>query len=407
MARARSGSRKLLRELNTKRILNVIRQSEPISQVDVFNRTALSAGTVAGILKDLRRDGRVEELGPVSARVGRPRTLLRLNPTWRYAVGVQLSAEETRLAVTDLGAHVVARADYPTCADAAPARAMQTLGRRIQSLLRQARVPTSKVLGVGLGVDGIVDVDRGVLRYSAHFPWRDAPLKRLLEKPTHLGCVLEGTGPAMAFGEFAYGAGQHADTILCMDIDAGIGAVAVAQGRIVRGANHMAGEIGHAPVVWDGPPCRCGRRGCLEAVASGTAIVAAMRRRLAEGARSTLSRSRLSGATREVVGAVFAAAEAGDRLARNVTDEAIRYLSMAVAQLVSFVDPQMVILMGLVTHASRGRLRDAIDAYVSDHVLNGASRSVPIREGALGEDAAVVGAAALVTESVYRAPIEG
>ena len=402
----RTGNRRLMRELNTNLVVQAIRRHQPISQVDIARCTRLSAGTVTNIVKTLRSSDLVSEAGPADSRVGRPRTLLRLNRTSRYAVGVQLSAEETRLALVDLEAHVRARSDHPTDGRDDPARAMQVLAGHIRALLASAGVPESRVLGVGLGVDGVVDVDRGVLRYSAHFAWRDAPLRRLLEDQTGLSVTVDGTGPCMAFGEYAYGAGRDADSLLCIDIDAGIGAVAIVRGRIVRGASHMAGEIGHSPAVPDGARCRCGRCGCLETVASGTAIVARVRRRLSAGQASTLSGHDLSGPTREVIGTVFEAAGQGDPLAREVVDEATRYLGMAVAQLVSFADPETVILTGFVTHESGGRLRDAIDAYVSEHVLSGRTRSVPIRDGSLGEDAAVIGAGAVVTENAYRLHIE-
>ena len=406
MPTVRTGSQQFLQELNTNLVLQVIRQSQPTSQVEIVRRTNLSAGTVANITRQLRDSQLVEEMGPSASSGGRPRMLLRFNPSARFVVGVEFWAEETTLAVLDLAARIRTIATHPTRRGLGPEEAFRHVGARVNRLLDAQGLDRRKVLGVGISVDGMVDADRGVLKQSAHFNWADVAVRNLVEEATGLPCLVEASARAMAFGEYCYGAARSADGVLCIDVDAGIGAVSIFKGRIACGCHQMGGEIGHWVVVPDGPLCRCGRRGCLEAVASGTALVQQMRRQLEKGEKSALSPRALAGATRKAVRKIFDAAGDGDAAASDVVDRAGRHLGTAVAGLINFVDPDMVLLTGFVTHESRGALRDMVERSVRAGVLYGEAREVRIAQGALKENAALIGACAQVYEHTYRVPLQ-
>jgi predicted NBD/HSP70 family sugar kinase len=209
----------------------------------------------------------------------------------------------------------------------------------------------------------------------------------------------------MALGEHWYGAGKGTGDMIIIDIDAGIGASAISDGRIVRGRHSMEGEMGHNLIIPDGPLCICGKRGCLEAVASGSAIISKIRHGLKEGIKSNISDLINSPSTRMAIRAVFQAAKEGDEFANQVINEAGYYLGLAIAVIINYTDPELVVLTGCVTSEGKGMLLKIIKDVVYERVVDSSSRTIRIEEGVLGDNATLIGAATLVYREAFRLPL--
>ena len=240
------------------------------------------------------------------------------------------------------------------------------------------RFGADAVAGIGLAVPGLVDEARGVALRAVNLPWRDLALADVAAERLGLPVVLSHDVRAAAAAEAALGAGRREADFLFVAIGTGIGAAIVSGGRPFRGAHGRAGELGHTVVERDGPPCGCGGRGCLEAIASAAAI----ERGYAEtGAGDGAS-------AREVA----ALARAGDPAARAIWDRAARALGIAFADAVALLDPGLIVVGGGLAEAGTDLL-DPIAADLATRVRLGPAPRVVAAE--LGADAGCRGAALL------------
>ncbi|MCX7522838.1 ROK family protein [Microbacterium sp. STN6] len=247
------------------------------------------------------------------------------------------------------------------------------------------------VSAVGISCGGPLDAANGVLTGPLHLPgWVDVPIVQLARDEFGVPAALENDATAGALGEFRYGAGRGAGTLVYLTISTGIGGGAVVDGRLHRGAAGNGGEFGHVMVRTGGRVCLCGRRGCLEGYASGSSIADRAREAVAErGAASALS------ALPEVRAEdVVAAALAGDALARELWDETVDVLAVAITDLVNVFEPNVVVLGGGVTR-SGAALIDPIRARVAADAMPPAAHAAHIELAALGDEVCVVGAGAV------------
>ncbi len=402
----RTGNRGLMRELNSKLVLGWIRRSECISQVELLKKTRLSAGTVANIVKDLKGRGFVAEVGLGRSVTGRRPVLLQFNPCARYVVGIEVTAAQTRVALVDLAGRIVPKTARTMATAPAAEAALRKACTEALGMLKAMGVSPRTLLGAGLAIEGVVDPGQERLVLQANLGWRNVPAKELLEKALGVPAVVNNAGMAMVLGEYLHGVGKGCSSAVCLDVDAGVGAVAILDGRVLRGAHGMAGEIGHNRAVVKGDLCSCGKRGCLETVASAKAIVAKVAAARADARGSSLPDAIRSLSTPAALRTIGKAARQGDPLARHVLQGAARYLGIAAAGCINLLDPELLILTGMVTYESGDLLLDFVRQAVGEHVLQDGGRAVRIERGTLGNNAAMIGAAAAVCERAFRVPVE-
>ena len=408
MAQVRTGNRRLMRDLNTSLVLNLVRSTDGVSQVDITQRTQLSSGTVTSIVRELKERNFVKEVGQASAAVGRKPTLLRFNPAAGHVIGASFLADETHVAVLDLAGGIEGQVTFPTRPGRGHGEVFSVFATCATDLLKDTGIHRNKVMGVGVSFEGMVDPVKGTLVLCSRFGWRNVPVKDCVEQQLGLPAFVDSDGCTMAMGEHRYGAGRGAKDIVCLDIDAGIGVAAIVDGRVRRGAHSMFGEIGHTLMVPEGPTCVCGKRGCLETVGSGAAIVAGAREAMAQGRSSTISRQVNSDSMRQAVAAVFDAARAGDELALEVVTRAGNYLALATAGVINYADPELVVLTGCVVEESGGMILDIIRRQTPEQVLDSEYRTIRIEQGTLGKAAPLLGAAAMVYEDAFEfGPLQG
>ncbi len=321
-------------------------------------------------------------------------------------VGLEVTAAQTRVALLDLAGRIVSKTARTMATAPKPEAALRRACREAIAVVEALGVPPEKFLGVGLAIEGVVDPRQERLVLQANLGWRNVPVKDLLESAMRVPAVVNNAGMAMVLGEYLQGAGKGCSSAVCLDVDAGVGAVAILNGRVLRGAHGMAGEIGHNLAVADGDLCSCGKRGCLETVASAKAIVArvAAARRNAGG--SSLPGAIPSCTMPAAIRTICKAARKGDPLGRQVIQDAGRYLGIAAAGLINLLDPELLILTGMVTYKSGDMLLDFVRQTVGEQVLQDGGRSVRIERGTLGNNAAIIGAAASVCERAFRVPVE-
>jgi glucokinase len=258
------------------------------------------------------------------------------------------------------------------------------------------RDPRSELIRIGIGFGGPVDQKRGTVVDSHHVPgWTDFPLRDTVALELGAPVVLENDANAAALGEARFGAGRGHHSVLYVNVGTGIGAGIVLDGRIYGGTHGMAGEIGHVTVAPDGPQCDCGKRGCLEALASGRSIGRRARERAAEYPVAAAALVARAGGQIDAVGSthVFAAAAAGDSFAGEVVADTARHLGLALGNASNLLDPDVIVIGGGVA-AAGPLLFDPLRRALASHCMPGLP--VPaVVPAALGYDAGVLGALAL------------
>ena len=255
------------------------------------------------------------------------------------------------------------------------------LGRRA---VAEAGVAWDDVAAVGIGCGGPLDSARGILIAPLHLAgWEDVRIVEAAERELGRPAVLDNDGVAAAAGEHRYGAGRGASDLVYLTVSTGVGGGVVLHNELQRGASGNGGELGHVTVDWRGRECRgCGRRGCLEAYASGTSIVERAREAGVQAAKAT---------------DVAAAARAGDPAAVVVWDETCEALACGITSIVNLFEPELVVLGGGVSRAGE-QLLAPVRARVQSDAIGHHGRTVELVQTALGDAVGVVGAAAVAYE---------
>jgi len=293
----------------------------------------------------------------------------------------------------DLGGTLLRTAAVTPAREMIHRTALQVGTRRgnaeIEVLLRKAlaeacewvRAEAMEPIGVGLAVPGLVDPQRGVIRYSANLDLHDLSVRPIVQEVVPRPVVVENDVRAAAWGEFRWGAGRGTRHMVYLSAGTGIAAAVICEGQLYRGAGAAAGELGHVSVVPDGEPCRCGGRGCLETVAGGWGIAQRAARRMRSQDAPTAE-------------AVFEAATAGDPEAGAVIREAGEFLGRAAVLLMRLWDPERLVLGGGLFF-SGSPLLEAVQQAV--HTGGLASQILPaVHRGAFERNAGLIGAACLV-----------
>ena len=221
------------------------------------------------------------------------------------------------------------------------------VGNIVDAVRQVAGAELERVAAVGLGAPGPLNCKAGLIFKAPNLPgWDNVPIVRLIEERLHIPTVLENDANAAGYGEWAAGAGKGTRDMIYLTISTGIGGGLIVGGQVYRGRDDGAGEVGHMTVEPDGPFCGCGRRGCWEALCSGTGIAGAMARRLAEGAKSSVLY--LAGGDPGAVTSahVAQAAREGDPEAQGVFDKALFYMALGVTNLIHLLNPEMVVIGG-------------------------------------------------------------
>lgn len=394
----------LIRAINKQRVLRLIRMDGPLSRADAAERTGLTRPTISAVVAELLEEGWVQEIGMGESSGGRPPILLRFNPMARWVVGAELSAGHVRAVLSDLNGAVSRRVKYRVTSSDPHAELLQ-VERAVRELLdAMPRTPRPiPVAGIGLGITGVVDRNVGIWRYSPHYDVQNLPVVELLQSRLVLPVWIANDARAMAWGERSFGAARGVENMAYIRVGVGIGAGLIIGGELYSGAQEGAGEIGHMVVEHDGPRCRCGGYGCLEAVASATAIARRAVRQIQQGRASRIAELVGGDLSKVLATSVIEAAGEGDSLARETLAEAGRNLGLAVANLVNLLNPSMVVIGGGTSRAGDFLIEPLREVAIA-RTLPALRERLVVRQTALGEDSCPLGGAALVIEELFAAP---
>lgn len=407
MARLKKSNNIILERSHKKNaLLELIRRHQTISRYDLANITRLSVSTVWSLVGELLSEGLVREIGMGESKGGRPPLLLEINPEAGFIIGIDFDGIRLRTVVVNFKMEII----YSSRHSLKEVRERNEVIKKLLSSIREALDRTSlskeKIIGIGIAAPGLINVENGICRYYPNLPdWRNVPLKDLLEYELDIPVIVENNCRATALGEHIFGAGQKNYNLVCIMGRAGIGAGIILNGQLYHGMNFSAGELGHITIERNGPRCRCGKKGCLEAFVSTPAILQRTKDMMKQDPTSLLwikCQQKEEFLTLEII---WEAAAKGDLLAREIVRETGEYLGEAVVNVVNLLNPEMIILAGDLLGGG-SLLLETVKKTIKVLALDTSLEKIRIVYSQLTEDAGAMGAATVVLQKKFNSFLE-
>lgn len=375
-----------LRGRNRERVLGALRERGRISQADIARMTGLSRTTVHTLVSELKDAGvlREVEAGVPDFRGGRPSVLLMLRESSLAVVGIDFGHSHVGVAVADIGHNVLAerRCDLDVSHDARAA--LDAAARMVDEVLTEARVDRKSVIGAGIGIPGPIDRARGTAGSATILPgWIGVRIGEEMHDRLGMPVEIENDANLGALAELTWGAGRECSNFVYVKVSTGIGAGLVIDGRVLRGATGTAGEIGHTTLDESGALCYCGNRGCLETVASGPAIIQLVGP--LNGEVPTLAR-------------IVELAIAGELRCHRAISDAGHEIGVAIAGLCNLINPERVIVGGLVSRTGEVLLQPMRES-IRRHALLAVAETLDVRLAVFVERAELLGSLALALQA--------
>ena len=319
--------------------------------------------------------------------------------TQSLLLGVDIGGTKCAVVVATPDGTILHRASEPTLSgQRSPREVLEQLSAMARTLVAQANATLADVKGVGVSCGGPLDTKTGVIHAPPNLPdWQNVPVKAFFENALGLPTVVDNDANATALAEWRFGAGQGAKNLVFLTMGTGIGGGIIADGRLYRGTNDLAGEIGHQTILLNGPKCGCGKRGCLEALASGPAIARLARESMRYGRQKRVL-ALAEGKPADITAAhVVEAAREGDPFAREVLAEAGTYMGIGIANVIQILNPERIILGTIAVHAG-DLIMEPIRAAVQEYAWPRSAAVCAIVPAALGDRAQDLAAIALLLQ---------
>ncbi|MDR1580887.1 MAG: ROK family transcriptional regulator [Synergistaceae bacterium] len=380
--------------LNKRNVLNYIRRNGASGRAEIARNLGLSVPTVMNISQAFIDLGTIREVGLGESSGGKPPMLFDMIPDAYCSVGVDIGATKITAIVADCNATVIYKKIYASKRGLSKSVILEYVTDIINETINNSPADEKKIMGIGIGMPGLIDARSGEVLFSPDFGLENMHIIAAIERRFGKKTMIENVTQAIAVGEKYYGICKDTENFLCVGLGYGIGSAIVTNGRLYKGHRGFAGELGHIVMDRNGPRCDCGGYGCLEAISSGNAIAKCAKERAGRGERTSILE--LAGNVDDIEAkTVFDAAKAGDAVAVSIVENAIEYLGIAIAGMITMLDLEFIVMSGGITHAGKF-LTDRLENYVERHKMRYSGQDAKIVISKFGSDAAAIGAASLI-----------
>lgn len=331
------------KEYNSYLLLNLINKYGAISRTHLFELTGLRAATITDIIKELLDKEIIKEEGVANCGRGRNQKLLKIYDDYLCALGISIEVDEITFLVSTFNGKILKKVIKSITSCIQVDQIISLILEVSESLIKE--YSHKRILGVGLGDPGVLDVKRELSLFSSQFKgWGNIPFKSLLETSLKLPVLLENNDRLKALGEMKYGLAKNVDNFICLQLGggSGIGLSIVADGNLLRGFNAVSGEIGHIHVNDNNNVCVCGNFGCLETIASLAAIKSQIKSALNQGV-SSIIRDFIDDIDNISFESIKKAVSLNDKLCINIIENAGNHIGMALSYAINILNPEMVI----------------------------------------------------------------
>ncbi|NKX56704.1 ROK family transcriptional regulator [Arthrobacter mobilis] len=387
-------------------ILDAIRRAhEGVARVELVELTGLSPQTISNVVRRLVDEGLVREDRKTVSGPGKPRTLLALEVSSRFAIGIHLDPALVTLVLLNLDGEVVASARYEMPAVGEPDQTVRAMAGHVRELIRSADVAREKILGIGVAAPGPIDVPRGIVVGPPMLHgWESVSLREPLRELTGLPVLLDKDVTAAAVAELWASERAEPENFAFIYLGTGLGAGVVLQGEVLRGATGNIGEIGHFPAQVDVPECFCGRRNCVGmALAFRTLIQQGMDAGLLPPGQDL---DKLS-LTNEAAYQLCRMARQGQPEALAIFRNAARHLGTAVAHVANLLDVDRIVFGGPWWEGLADFALPMLRQEVQEQFVARAIHEVEVTGSGLGTEVGAIGGACLVLDQTFSPKASG
>jgi N-acetylglucosamine repressor len=379
----KKATQQLTKQHNRDLVLKTIFDHETISRAEIARGTKLTRTTVSDVVAGLLTEGLVREVGPGSSSGGKPSILLSLVADSRYLIGVNLAQDKFIGAVVNLRGEIKETVELPVHGGDRE-KALQLVYQIIDQLVKNVWEP---VVGIGVGAPGLINTREGIVINAVNLEWRDLPLAKMLQERYKLPVSVLNDSQATAIGEFVYENPTSDGNLIVVNVKHGIGAGILINGSLYQGDGGGAGEIGHVMIQENGALCRCGRRGCLETVASAQAVVERIHSR--SNSDKVLDLDEIETKFKQ-----------GDPLVKEVVLDAGHFLGISIGSLVGALNITKIVLTGNMTRFGDSWL-DAVKQSMSQSALSLMTEQTQLVIGKLDYRACILGSSAYLLLDGY------
>jgi glucokinase len=313
----------------------------------------------------------------------------------KYRIGIDLGGTNIKIGIVDENNKLITRRSTPTLVNRNYHEIIKSMAEAVFTLLEFADISVRKCISLGIGSPGVIDSKTGTVIYSNNFGWEKIPIIEELKKFIDLPMLISNDANCAALGEVAAGAAMGCNNVILLTLGTGIGSGIILNGKLFEGSNVGGSEFGHSVLVVDGEKCTCGRNGCFEAYASATALIRETKKAAQENKTSLINLfsendlSKICGVT------PFKAMEYGDRVAKEVIVNYVKYLSDGIINLINLFRPDKVLISGGICNQGDNLLKP-VNEYVSRYCFGGNYTFIPtVMKASLGNMAGIIGAASL------------
>ena len=312
------------------------------------------------------------------------------------AIGIDIGGTSIKGAAVDSNGRVYEKFSLPVIKGEPGETTVRKLAEIVKEYIASQKLE-NKIVGIGIGCPGTLDVEKGIVNYSNNLGWDNLPIAKIINETLPYPVRLTNDANAAALGEAKFGAGKTYETIILLTLGTGVGGGIIINGKLFEGNQGKGGELGHTVLVVDGEPCTCGRKGCFESYASATALIRETKKAMLSNKDSLLWKvapdiEKVGGHT------PFEAAAQGDECAKSVLANYVKYLGEGILNYCNIFRPNVIVLSGGIANAGEA-LFDPLNDYIKErHYGYKATPEVKVVPAELGYDSGKIGAAALFFE---------
>src|SRR6056297_1305099 len=375
------GSFKNMKKQNQKNILSLIKNEDGISRSQIADKLKISRATVTNIVRELISYELVQEAAVGKSRGGRRPMLLNLKSKGAFVIGIEWGIDSVKAVLLNLKAKIIA--DDQIEVQSHDFEEYKKISfNLIEKYQNQLEDPT-KIIGIGLGIHGLVDPEKGLSIFTPHFNWDKINIKKVIAKKFNYQIFIDNDVRMMAAGEIW----QGRDDFIFINTGSGIGSALVFKSKLHYGNNYAAGELGHMKVKDGGPKCHCGKNGCLESLASKESII--------------LRYKKLNNIKDITFKEIINRYQAGEKEALLVVNDALKYFSRAISNILNILNPEAVIIGGLFAEYDQLLLKK-LHKIITEDTLNQIADDLKITTAFYKDFAGAVGAAEKVLNNFFE-----
>jgi len=377
----KKGSFENMKKQNQKNILSLIKDEDGISRAQIADKLKISRATVTNIVRELISYELVQESAVGKSRGGRRPMLLNLNSKGAFVIGIEWGIDSVKAVLLNLKAKIIA--DDQIKVISYDFEEYKDITFKLIEKYQEQLEDSNKIIGIGLGIHGLVDPEKGLSIFTPHFNWEQINIKKIIAEKFDYQIFIDNDVRMMAAGEIW----QGRDDFIFINTGSGIGSALVFKSKLHYGNNYAAGELGHMKIKDGGPKCHCGKNGCLESLASEESIISRYK-----------ELKNIEDITfKEIINRY----QAHEKEALLVVNDALKYFSRAISNILNILNPEAVIIGGLFAEYDQLLLKK-VHKIITEDTLNQIADNLKITTAFYKDFAGAAGAAEKVLNNFFE-----